>query len=347
MSTRKKMIDATARHQVFLQRYAGSQAKQILGFVNNLQKKITSLMPKEDTLTKARYVKLIDNFKDYSSSLNKSMVNGVTKNLKELATYEAKFTGRLVNQAANSSKVGFETVVPSTSQLHEAAFASIMDSTIGKSGLPGKTVGETLEQYGFKVAGTIINSIRQGYATGTPTHSIVKEIEDYVGTALVRNQINSVARTVTNYVANSAKESFYKENDDLITGYQVVATLDDSTSFECMALDGQVFDKEDFDAPPYHWNCRSTYIGVIDKQYNVSTPDAVRPSKNEDGTEEVNAGTTYNSWLKEQSKEFQDEVLGPTRGEMFRGGASVQSFVDSNYQPYSIEELKTKDEQHN
>lgn len=347
MSTRRKMVDATTRHQIFLQRYAGSQTKQILAFVIELQNKVDDLMPDTDNLTKARYTKMLAAFNDYASALTSSMVDNVTADLTSLVKYEADFTDRIVNQSANTDAVGFETTVPTTAQLNAAAFTTVMDSSVPDLGLTGGlTVGDALSAYGSKIAGAMVKSIRQGYATGQTNDQISDSIQEIVGQKITTTQANAVARTVTNYVANSAKESFYSENDDLITGYQVVATLDDRTTLTCAALDGQVFDKDDFDAPPYHWNCRTTYIGVIDKQYSVSSPDAVRPSKGDDGPEEVAAQTTYNSWLRQQSDEFINEVLGPERGQMFIDGASVQSFVDHNYTPYTVDELKAKDDEH-
>jgi SPP1 gp7 family putative phage head morphogenesis protein len=339
------MINATTRHQIFLQRYAGTQTKQLLAFIYNLQHKIDNLMPGTE-LNKVRYVKMLTAFKEYADALTKSMVNGVTKDLKELVKYEAAFTDRIINQAANSTKVGFETVVPTTAQLNAAAFTSIIDTKIG-TGVGAKTVGDTLEKFGVKIAGAIINSIRQGYATGQTNQQISDNIAEIALQKITKNQANAVARTVTNYVSNSAKESFYQENSDLITGYQVVATLDDRTTLECAALDGQVFDKDSFEAPPYHWGCRSTYIGVIDPKYSVSSPGAVRPSRGSDGTEEVKASTTYNTWLRDQSDDFIKDVLGAERGQMFIDGASVQSFVDHNYAPINLDELKAKDGEHN
>jgi SPP1 gp7 family putative phage head morphogenesis protein len=347
MSTRRAMVDATTRHQIFLQRYAGSKTKQLIAFVKKLELKAKYLMPDDATpLTKARYVKMVSAFQDYSAALKNSTVTKVMADLKSLTRYEADFTKRIIDQSANTDAVGFETVVPTPAQLDAAAFSDVMGSNIGTGIEGGLTVADALDTYGSKIAGSIIQNIRQGYATGQTNREISQSIQDLVGEAITRSQANAVARTVTNFVANAAKESFYTENDDLITGFQVVATLDSRTTLECASLDGQVFDKEDFEAPPYHWNCRTTYIGVIDPQYSVSSSDAVRPSKGSDGTEEVAASTTYNSWLREQSDEFQNEVLGKERADMFRGGASVQSFVDHNYQPYTIDELKAKDAEH-
>jgi SPP1 gp7 family putative phage head morphogenesis protein len=337
MSTRREMVDSTTRHQIYLQRYAGAQTKQILAFVQQLE---------DNVLTKARYVKMLAGFKAFADSLTNYMVGGVISNLQDLAQYEADFTKRIIDQSANTDVAGFETVVPTVDQLNAAAFTSIMDTTVG-TGIGSYTVQDALENYGAKLAGGIVQLIRQGYAVGDPTDKISSDIQDYVGEKITQSQATAVSRTITNYVANSAKDTFYEENDDLITGYQVVATLDDRTTLECAALDGEVFDKDNFESPPYHWNCRSTYIGVIDPQYSISNPGTSRPSRGEDGYEEVSAGTTYNAWLKTQSSEFQDSVLGKERGQMFRDGASVQSFVDHNYQPYTIDELKAMDDEHN
>lgn len=349
MSTKRKMIDATTRHQIYLQRYAGTQAKQIIHFVNGLTATITQRLESTDNVfTKARYVKLIKSFKDYSESLTNGMKNGVVDNLKDLAIYEANFTKRIMDNSANTDIAGFETTVPTIAQLNAAAFTTVMDSSVPDLGLTGGlTVADALTNYGAKIAGGIIQIIRQGYAAGDTTKTISNSIQEYVGQKITTAQANAVARTITNYVSSSAKESFYQENDDLITGYQVVATLDDRTTLTCAALDGQVFDKDSFDAPPYHWNCRTTYIGVVDPKFNISNPGAARPSRGSSGAEEVQPGTTYNAWLRKQSDSFQNDVLGKERADMFRSGASVQSFVDHNYTPYTLDELKAMDDTHN
>jgi hypothetical protein len=42
----------------------------------------------------------------------------------------------------------------------------------------------------------------------------------------------------------------------------------------------------------------------------------------------VPARTTYAEWLRTQSKEFQNDVLGPARADLFRGGMPLTKFVD-------------------
>lgn len=56
----------------------------------------------------------------------------------------------------------------------------------------------------------------------------------------------------------------------------------------------------------------------------------------------VPSKTTYQDWLKGQSREFQDEVLGPGKAELFRKGMPLSKFVDEKGKPYSLAQLKAE-----
>jgi predicted Fe-S protein YdhL (DUF1289 family) len=43
---------------------------------------------------------------------------------------------------------------------------------------------------------------------------------------------------------------------------------------------------------------------------------------------QVPARTTYGEWLRTQPAEFQNDVLGPARADLFRGGMPLTKFVD-------------------
>jgi hypothetical protein len=59
----------------------------------------------------------------------------------------------------------------------------------------------------------------------------------------------------------------------------------------------------------------------------------------------VSAKRTYSGWLKDQSPaEFQDQMLGKERGKLFRSGKiKLDQFVDLNYNPVSLEQLRVLD----
>lgn len=114
----------------------------------------------------------------------------------------------------------------------------------------------------------------------------------------------------------------------------------------CQALDGQTFDKGEGPQTPLHWGCRSTRIPIVSPEYQIDVEGQfTRPAVGAEGAEDdVKSNATYNAWLKTQPAAFQDEVLGATRGQLFReGGLSVKDFVDENYRQISLEELREKE----
>ena len=55
----------------------------------------------------------------------------------------------------------------------------------------------------------------------------------------------------------------------------------------------------------------------------------------------VDSRTTYNSWLKRQPAEFQDEVLGQSGAHFFSPwGLSLSKFTDDSGKLYDLDTLK-------
>ncbi len=58
----------------------------------------------------------------------------------------------------------------------------------------------------------------------------------------------------------------------------------------------------------------------------------------------VPAEITYEQWLERQSAKFQDDVLGPTKGKLFRkGNVSLDRFVDRRGQALTLDQLKVRE----
>jgi SPP1 gp7 family putative phage head morphogenesis protein len=118
--------------------------------------------------------------------------------------------------------------------------------------------------------------------------------------------------------------------------------------------------------PPAHFNCRSVMVPVVDPNGVIGNRPYVRDTRLRDERESefraearkrgvpiqevraewakqrvgtVPAKQTYGQWLRAQSAEFQDEVLGPTRGKLFRDGASLDGFVDVTGKRLTLEQL--------
>jgi len=135
--------------------------------------------------------------------------------------------------------------------------------------------------------------------------------------------------------------------------------------------------------PPAHFNCRSTMIPVMDwenmagnkptitdtrtrkarevdfranakaqagdkwKTYSPEQRNALIKKQREAWAESaigtVPAKTTYNDWLKQQPAGFQDDVLGKTKGKLFReGGLEMDQFVDRQGNELTLAQLKQR-----
>lgn len=191
--------------------------------------------------------------------------------------------------------------------------------------------------------------------------------------------LESVILTLTNGVQNEAKQALYEANSDIIQEELFVATLDVRTTLECASNDGKVFKRGKGPIPPLHFRCRSLRVPYINPdnlnnrgfdsstekqllqeysdQANISTAskrsalpyghktkfDKFARRRKRELVGQVPAQTTYNEWLKTQTKEFQDEALGPTRAEMFRkGDLHLDKFVARDGDVLTLDQLKKK-----
>lgn len=198
-------------------------------------------------------------------------------------------------------------------------------------------------------------------------------------TALTRRGADAITRTAVNHIANAARREFYKDNKEYFKEEQYVATLDSRTTPVCRAHDGKRFPVGEGPLPPLHWACRSLRVAVIngevigrrpakpvteqqllreyskkngwDKVRNRNalpfghkgTYDSFKAQRVRELTGTVPAKTTYQNWLTTQSTDFQDDVLGVTKGRLFRkGGLKLDKFVNRTGDELTLSQLADK-----
>lgn len=142
-------------------------------------------------------------------------------------------------------------------------------------------------------------------------------------------------------IAAVARQAVAEANGDIVAGVRMVATLDSRTSSVCRSLDGRVFPVDSGARPPFHINCRTSFVLVLKAEYAGREAQGKRASAG--GA--VSDGLSYYEWLGKQPAAFQDEVLGRTRGALFRrGGLSAKQFadlqLDRNFRPRTLDELR-------
>lgn len=226
----------------------------------------------------------------------------------------------------------------------------------------GMAEGETTDAIVARIIGTKANAYTDGILS------------------ISRRDANAIARTAINHVSNTARSYVWDANEDVISARIWTATLDGRTSPICRARDGHGTPVGDNELPPgipklvppnakppAHINCRSTMVAYIDgvglvgkrptvtdtrtrakrevdfraeaKRSGRSIQD-VRSAWADKHIGRVPASTNYQEFLSRQTAAFQDSVLGPTRGRLFRSGKlKLDQFVDRSGNELTLAQL--------
>jgi len=210
----------------------------------------------------------------------------------------------------------------------------------------------------------MMDQIRQGLVFGETPTQISRRIfgtQALGGTdgtrQITRRGAQTLSQTATSAISNATRQELYRRNRRVIPREQYVATLDSRTTPICSSLDGDVFPVGDGPIPPLHMNCRSIRVPIIDGRKLGSRPAVEATERRLRGLRgperrravakmvgRVPADTTYQQWLKGRPASFQDEVLGPTRGKLFRRGElDLKGFVDNSGDQFTLRQLYDQD----
>lgn len=363
MATEQNMLDALVQHQVYS--YRASTA-----VVNELNKILTSEM----NSTAVQIGSLLDELTDAEKE---ALVAGkyTTDTLKEIKS----LMDELFTVVASTIPEAFATSAIALATYEAAYIAKVYGEEVAVSGkkiydtikakpvTQGMLIADIWKNLASSTRDKVLYSVREGIEQGLTTSEIVNSIRgkrtkmangkfEYVGGIIeeVRKRgIESNVRTIRSSIANeSMRETFKALGFDYLKD---VATLDGKTSPTCRVIDGRVqkIDKNTKYAP-YHFQCRTIQVGC-DKDGKISgrrpfvadtrSVKDIPKDQREDKIGQVNANTTYASFFKNQSAEFQKEVLGKTRYELYKKGEySLDKFVDPLGKPYTLEELRKLDE---
>jgi len=85
------------------------------------------------------------------------------------------------------------------------------------------------------------------------------------GELLSPHRIETIVRTNLSEAYNGGRMKLMQDPDvdGIVAAYQYSAIMDNNTTDYCAAMDGRVFDKDEIEAPPAHFNCRSVLVPVF------------------------------------------------------------------------------------
>lgn len=345
--TPEQLIDTSTRYQVLLEQLKAGMAGDFTAGLSEIDDLLATALSalrvdKLGDITRANLNVLIEELTQLQVEAFDRTIDNFMEKMPELATQVEKFETNAV-RSVMKPKERTHMVRPPAGLAHKEALKRPVQAT-------GEPLEDMIKNWSNRAIQRTNNAVRIGYDQGQTVPQIIKRLigtegmrkKDGLG-EVTRREARTVVRTAVQHVAATAREVTWEENNDLVEGVEWVSTLDSKTTPQCRALDGRKFKLKEGPRPPIHPNCRSTTAPDLTSEFDFLDEGATRSSQ--DGY--VDAEETYYSWLKKQSTEFQDEVLGPMRGKLFRdGGLSADEFarlqLDKNFKPITLAEMKEK-----
>lgn len=330
--------DATIRHAVQIERLKSGQVRKFAPFLRQIDREIRERLTRHDitAFQRGRLEAMLAEIDAMLLSVLGAFTRQLELDLQEFSAYEAGAT------ASTLAAAGYAPNVPTVGLLWTAATVEPLQA--GK----GKLLRTFIADWTASEREAVSGAIRLGVAQGQTTAEIVKAIRGTKAAnyadgllAVTDRHAEAVVRTSVAHVGMVSRHATYEANADILPGYQWDATLDHRTCVRCQSLDGRVFELGKGPREPAHVNCRCATIPLLSEEFRFLDEGAQRSSK--DGP--VSASTTYYTWLKRQPAGFVDDVLGKTRGKLFRdGGLSAERFaalqLDRRFEPLTLEDLK-------
>ncbi len=375
-------FDGLLRHQTYLLRQSGAIRNQINALLNategDMARKILSALSGDTKLSPARLRRanaLIKQLQALRASPWKEADKLWTESMEELTLTEVRQARKLLNAVV---PVELDTILPAPGRL-----TSLVKTVPFEGKILSQWAQKIQADDISRIANQIRIGVVQGESAQKIARRVIGSAKlkgrDGV-TQISRRQAEAITRTAVNHFGNQAREAYFFENQDIFTKEIYTATLDGRTTPICRSLDGQRFPVAEGPIPPLHFNCRSIRVAAISAEAIGKRP--ARPvtekrilktyaQKNQLGrvksradlphgfkgdydqfkrqtlramTGRVPAKVTYQTWLETQSVTFQDDILGPTRGRLFRkGNITLKRFVNRAGENYTLAELADRE----
>ncbi len=239
--------DDLLRHQIFILRFAESNAQQMLRVVRQgISTAINSLTSNPGGLSKQK-------LKELEASVLRQLVEikgQQLEELKDLATYEVEF---ILRSLANNNIVE-NPKAPSLEEIQK----NIEKSKVGLVADENrKNIKQVYNAFAKQKTKEIVRVVKDvDLEDEEPEAKVEKAKNNYalLAAGLFAAQALSVSSTTAVQAASEARQAVYEENK--IPLVEWVSTLDGDVCPDCEALHGKQWPVDEAEIPPEHWNCR-------------------------------------------------------------------------------------------
>jgi len=375
-------FDALVRHQVYLMRVSGGIRNDINGLLNTTERamvdRIRAVLTGSTKMSPARLRKaesLIQQLRQIRTEVWIEADGLWKETMKGLTVKEVEQANQMLKTV---SPAELTTQLPSVTKLK-----SLVKTLPFEGRVLGSWSKKVAADDIARISAQIRIGIVQGETTTQIARRIIGSAKlkgaDGV-TQITRRNAEAITGTAVNAFSNAAREMYFGENKDIFSLEVFVATLDGRTTPICRSLDGDRFPQGQGPMPPLHFRCRSLRAAEINGEVIGMRPAKpvtermiVKKYARESGlgkiskqaqlprghkgkyaifqraemrrmTGRIPAKVNYQVWFEGQSVEFQNDVLGPTRGLLFRkGGFKLDNFVDKKGATITLDQLADTD----
>ena len=375
-SVNEELFDAMIRHQIGLLRVSGRVRDKILRILDATEADLTSQIRR--ILSRGRSPARLQTLQRTIAAIRGEAWTEAAKVWRDeilaIAKAEPEFVARAMQAVA---PVQLDMILPAVDTL-----TAIVTSRPFEGRVLGDWARSIRATDIRRIQDQVNIGITQGESTAAISRRIVGTVRQRGRngvTEITRRNAAAITRTAVNHVSNQAKRELFNANRDILEEELYVATLDSRTTPVCRSLDGTTHPVGEGPIPPLHFSCRSLRVALFNgealgrrpqrqftqrqliREYNAANGTSARSradlprghkgrfddfarQRMRELTGTVDAKVTYQQFLERQSREFQDDVLGPTRGRLFRDGdLSLDRFVHRDGSELTLRELAGKE----
>ena len=318
-----RLLDEAVRHRIALSRYSTATVRKVLAQLNRTDAELVQRILRADNEGRdpRQLERVLDEVRALQADGWSVLRSRLTDDLSDLAAAERDFAARMVRFGQRSVGASAAAGAPTSAQVVAAVNARPFN---------GRFLRDWLAEAEAGAAKRVRETLRQGFVEGRSVADLVRDIR---GTRALqyrdgvleisRRGAEAMVRTAITHTAAVSSRVTYEAMG--VAKATFVAVLDGRTTLTCAGLNGKTFPLDRFPYPPRHVNCRSTMVPEIEGLDPVPVRD-------------------YGAWLRSQPASVQDDILGRTRGKLFReGGLEVDRFTDSKGKVLTLEQLRRRD----
>lgn len=325
------LTEAQLSHEIYLNKLSKYYANQFDEIEPEIIKAIRLAFSEFDSIdTKADVNALNARIDELLEPLIEEAVKQQEQAIEELAEQEVNFqvqlmqsmginiTAQVVAQMIAQSRRKYSNVLIVVNDEGQDIKKRLADYTkntlsqIRSINLGAYTQSQNINDARINLTGTAKNKYNDGYI------------------AKMKRNFQSITITARKHQEIQSKIVVFKKSGS--DGYVLTAVLDSRTSDICLGWNGTVilWSADYFPFPPFHYRCRTTIIPYFRGQTDIPK-----------------GGFT---WLKSQSARFQNDLIGPVRGDLLRNsGLTAEEYRKASRnnlnEPITLDEMARKNEE--